>query len=147
SLSPVDSLFLKPSWKIDTGFDTIDRNGCRFCRVGRANGGIGLSAETHWLKREVYFGFAEIVTEYGSAFERGYRLGGGFSVGAYTDITDRWRLSATTGYFGFPAGDKGPEWRASAHQRFSLGKNLALRVDFNQRANHHEYLLNMHVYF
>ena len=147
SLSPVDSLFLKPSWKIDTGFDTIDRNGCRFCRVGRANGGIGLATESHWLKREVYFGFAEIVTEYGSAFERGYRIGAGLSIGAYTDIIDRWRLSATTGYFGFPVGDKSPEWRVSAHQRFSLGKNLALRLDFSQRAHSQEYLLNMHVYF
>ena len=146
SLSPVDSFFFKPSWKIDTGFDTIDQNGCRFCRVGRANGGIGLAAESHWSKRELYFGFAEIVTEYGGAFERGYRIGGGLSIGALADITDRWRISGSTGYLGFPVGDKSPEWRASVHQRFSLSKNLALRFDINQRAHRREYLLNFHIY-
>ncbi|MGH7794830.1 MAG: DUF4105 domain-containing protein [Candidatus Binatia bacterium] len=147
SLSPVDPFFFKPSWKIDTGFDTIQRNGCRFCRTGRLNGGIGLAAESHWLKREVYFSFAEVVTEYGGAFDRSYRIGGGLSVGALADITDRWKISATTSYLGFPAGDKTPEWRVSAQQRFSLSKNLALRFDFNQRANRQEYLLNVHVYF
>jgi uncharacterized protein DUF4105 len=147
SLFPVDSLFFKPSWKIDTGFDTIDRNGCRFCQAGRANGGIGLAAESHWLKREVFFGFAEIVSEYGRAFGHGYRIGGGLSAGALLDITERWKIAATTSYLGFPVGDKGPEWRVNAQQRFSLGKNLALRFDFNQRASRQEYLLNLHFYF
>jgi hypothetical protein len=147
SLSPVDPLFFKPSWKIDTGFDTIQRNGCRFCRIGRLNGGIGLAAETHWQKREVYFGFAEVVTEYGGAFDRSHRIGGGLSLGALADITDRWRLSATTTYLGFPVGDKGSEWRVGLQQRFSLSKDLALRFEFNQRANQQEYLLHLHVYF
>lgn len=147
SLSPIDSLFLKPSWKLDTGFDTVQRNGCRYCLAGRANGGIGLAAESHWLKREVYFGFAEIVSEYGKAFERGYRIGGGLSVGVLVDITDRWKVAATTAYLGFPLGEKKPEWRVSAQQRFTLSKNLALRFDFNQRANRQDYLLNLHFYF
>jgi hypothetical protein len=147
SLSPIDSLFLKPSWKLDTGFDTVQRNGCRYCLVGRANGGIGLAAESRWLKREVYFGFAEIVSEYGKAFERGYRIGGGLSVGVLVDITDRWKVAATTAYLGFPLGEKKPEWRVSAQQRFTLSKNLALRFDFNQRANRQDYLLNLHFYF
>jgi len=147
SLSPVDPLFLKPSWKIDTGFDTIQRDGCRFCRVGRLNGGIGVAAESHWVKREVYFGFAEFVAEYGKAFDRSHRIGGGLSVGALADITDRWKISALMTYLGFPAGDKGTEWRFSAQQRFSLSKDLALRLDFNQRANQQEYLLSLHVYF
>jgi hypothetical protein len=147
SLSPVDSLFLKPSWKIDTGFDTIQRNSCRFCLVGRANGGIGLAAESSWLKREVYFGLAEIVSEYGKAFDRSYRIGGGLSVGVLLDITDRWKVAATTAYLGFPLGEKKPEWRVSAQQRFTLSKNLTLRFDFNQRAARQDYLLNLHFYF
>jgi hypothetical protein len=147
SLFPVDPLFFKPSWKIDSGFDTIQRKDCRFCRVGRLNGGIGLAVERHWVKREVYFGFAEAVAEYGRAFDRSYRIGAGLSVGALADITDRWKISAVTTYLGFPLGDKGPEWRASIQQRFSLSKDLALRLDFNQRANQQEYLLHLHIYF
>jgi len=147
SLSPVDSLFLKPSWKLDTGFDTVQRKLCRYCLTGRANGGIGLAAESRWLTREVYFGFGEIVSEYGRAFDHGYRVGGGLSAGALVDITDRWKIAATTTYLGFAAGDKKPEWRVSAQQRFTLSRNLALRLDFNQRANRQDYLLNLHFYF
>jgi hypothetical protein len=147
SLSPVDSLFLKPSWKLDTGFDTVQRKLCRYCLTGRANGGIGLAAESRWLTREVYFGFGEIVSEYGRAFNHGYRVGGGLSAGALVDITDRWKIAATTTYLGFAAGDKKPEWRVSAQQRFTLSRNLALRLDFNQRADRQDYLLNLHFYF
>ena len=147
SLSPVDSLFLKPSWKLDTGFDTVQRKLCRYCLTGRANGGIGLAVESRWLTREVYFGFGEIVSEYGRAFDHGYRVGGGLSAGALVDITDRWKMAATTTYLGFAAGDKKPEWRVSAQQRFTLSRNLALRLDFNQRANRQDYLLNLHFYF
>jgi hypothetical protein len=147
SLSPVDSLFFTPSWKLDTGFDTIQGNGCRYCLAGRANGGLGLAAESRWFKREVYFSFAEIVSEYGKAFDRGYRIGGGLSAGLLADITERWKIGATTTYLGFPLGDKRPEWRIGAQQRFSLSKDLALRLDFNQRASRQESLLNLHFYF
>jgi hypothetical protein len=147
SLSPVDSLFFKPSWKLDTGFDTIERNGCRYCLAGRANGGIGLAVQSQLLKREVYFAFADIVSEYSKAFDRGYRIGAGLSVGALADITDRWKVALTTAYLGFPVGERRPEWRVGAQQRFSLGKNLAVRFDFNQRPSQREYLVNLHYYF
>ena len=38
SLSPVNELFQSPSWKINTGFETVQHNGCRFCRIGNLNG-------------------------------------------------------------------------------------------------------------
>lgn len=147
SLSPVDSLFFKPSWKFNTGLETIDRNGCRFCRVGGAGGGIGLAAESSWLRREVYYGFGEIAAEYSQAFARDYRVGGGLSAGTLIDITERWKIAASLSYFGYPAGDGKPEWRVGAQQRFALSENLALRFDFNQRLNKREYLLNLHFYF
>ena len=147
SLSPVDSLFWQPSWKLDLGFDTVRQKDCRYCFVGRTNGAIGLAAESRWLTGEVYFGFAEIVSEYGKGFDHGYRIGAGLSAGALVDITDRWKMGATTTYLGFAAGDKKPEWRVSAQQRFALSRNLALRLDFTQRASQQDYLLNLHFYF
>jgi hypothetical protein len=147
SLSPIDSLFLKPSWKLDFGFDTVLQKDCRYCLVGRANGGVGLAAESRWLTREVYFGFAEIVNEYGRGFDHRYRIGGGLSAGVLVDVTDGWKIAATTTYLGFAAGDQKPEWRVSAQQRFALTRNLALRLDFNQRASQQDYLLNLHFYF
>jgi hypothetical protein len=147
SLSPINALFRSPSWKVATGFDTIQHNGCRFCRAGNFNGAIGIAAESAWFKREVYFGFAEAAAEYGSVFDNDYRLGGGASAGALIDVSERWRMGVFGTYLNFPAGDKSSEWRISAQQRYTLHKNLALRFDFNQRAHTQEYLLNLQAYF
>jgi Domain of unknown function (DUF4105) len=147
SLSPVDSLFFKPSWRFNTGLETIHRNGCRYCRVGGADGGIGLAAESSWLRREVYYVFTEAAAEYSRAFASDYRVGAGLLAGTLVDITDRWKIAASVSYFGYPAGDGKPEWRVGAQQRFTLTKDLALRFDFNQRLSRQEYLLNLHFYF
>ncbi|MGH7931480.1 MAG: DUF4105 domain-containing protein, partial [Candidatus Binatia bacterium] len=147
SLAPINVLFQSPSWKVATGFDTIRHNGCRFCRAGNLNGGIGIAAESSWLKREVYFGFAELATEYGRVFDSDYRIGGGATAGALVDITERWKMGVSGSYLNFPAGDKSAEWRISAQQRFTLSKNVVARFDFNQRARTREYLLNLQAYF
>lgn len=147
SLSPVDSLFFKPSWRFNSGFETIDRNGCRFCRLGGASGGIGLTVESSWFQREVFYGFTEVAAEYSRALAHDYRIGGGLSVGILADLTDRWKVSASASYFGYGAGDQKPEWRFGAQQRFTLTKDLALRFDFNQGLSKQEYLLNLYFYF
>ncbi len=147
SLSPINDLFQSPSWKINTGFETIEHRGCRFCGVLNLNGGIGVSAESSWLKREVYFGFTEFAAQYGRAFNSDYRLGGGATAGTLVDITERWKLGASATYLRFPAGEKSAEWRISAQQRYTLTKNLAMRFEFNQRAGTQEYLLNVQIYF
>ena len=147
SLAPANSLFFSPSWKVSTGFDTIRRNGCRFCRAGNFNGGIGLAAESAWLNREVYFAFAEVSAEYGRVFASDYRIGGGASAGALLDITERWKVGLSAGYLRFPAGDESSEWRFSAQQRYTLNRNLAVRFEFNRRGGTQEYLLNLQAYF
>ena len=147
SLSPVNALFQSPSWKINTGFATIQHNGCRFCRIGNLNGGIGIAAESAWLKREVYFAFADLAAEYGRVFDSDYRIGGGITVGALADVTERWKIGLSGTYLQFPIGEKSGEWRISAQQRYTLHKNVALRFDFNQRAGTQEYLLNLQFYF
>lgn len=147
SLSPINSLFQSPSWKLATGFNTLQHKGCRFCRVGNFDGGIGVAAESAWLKREVYFGFAELAAEYGRVFNGDYRVGAGASAGILVDITERWKIGASGTYLNFPAGDKSAEWRATAQQRYTLNKNFALRFDFSQRAHTQEYLFSLHGYF
>ena len=147
SLSPINALFQSPSWKIGTGLETIEHNQCRFCRIGNLNGGIGLSTESSWLKREVYFGFAELAAEFGRVLDSDYRIGGGATVGALVDVTERWKIGASGTYLNFAAGDKSAEWRFSAQQRYTLYKNVAVRFDFNRRARTQEYLLNLQAYF
>jgi hypothetical protein len=147
SLSPVDALFKSPSWKIATGLDTIRHDNCRFCRAGHLNAGIGVSSESFWLKREVYFGFTELAAEYGPVFAGNYRLGGGVNLGMLVDITDGWKAGLSASYLHYPLGDKSGEWRISAQQRYSVRKNIAVRLEFNQRQHVQEYLINLHLYF
>jgi hypothetical protein len=147
SLSPVDALFASPSWKITAALDTIQHHNCRFCRIGNLNAGIGVATESSWSNREVYFGLAELVSEVGPVFHGNHRLGGGLTVGAMADITERWKLAVSGSYLNFPVGDRSDEWRISAQQRYSLQKNLALRFDFNQRHGTQELLLNLHAFF
>jgi hypothetical protein len=147
SLSPMDALFKSPSWKVSTGLETIRHKSCRFCRIGNFKGGIGAAAESAWLMRTVYYGFAELASEYGRVFDGNFRLGGGASIGALADITDRWKFGVAGTYLNFPAGESSDEWRFSAQHRYTLHKNFALRFDFNQRPRNREYLLNLHAYF
>jgi hypothetical protein len=147
SLSPVNALFQSPSWKIATGFKTLRHEGCLYCRVGNLDGGIGIAAESALLKREVYFGFAELAAEYGSVLDKGYRVGGGATAGVLVDVTERWKMGLSATFMNFASGDKSGEWRTSAQQRFTLSKNFAVRFDFNQRARTQEYLLNLQAYF
>ena len=51
SLTPADALFRSPSWKVNVGMQTLRHNDCRYCTAGVANGGAGLTFETHLLKR------------------------------------------------------------------------------------------------
>jgi hypothetical protein len=147
SLSPLNALFGSPSWKVDTGLRTIEHNGCRFCRIGDFNAGIGVALEADWMMRTVYFGFADLAAEYGAVFQGNHRLGGGATLGAFIDFTARWKAGVSAQYVNFPLGDQGQEWRFSAQQRYTLRKDIALRLDFNQRRHIQEFLLNLHVYF
>jgi hypothetical protein len=147
SLSPMDALFQSPSWKLSTGLETIRHNHCRFCRIGNFKGGIGAAGESAWLKRAVYFGFVDLASEYGQVFNGNFRLGGGATIGALADITDRWKFALSGTYLNFPLGEKSDEWRVSAQHRYTLHKNFALRFEFNQRPRNQEYLLNLHAYY
>jgi hypothetical protein len=147
SLSPMNDLFQSPSWKVNIGFQTIRHNGCRFCGLGFLNPGVGAAVETSLLKREVYFGFAELAAEYGPVLKSDYRIGGGATVGTLIDLTERWKAGAWATYLQFPVGEKSGEWRFSAQQRYTLRQNLAVHLDFNRRAGTEEDLLNLLVYF
>ena len=147
SLSPVDALFASPSWKINAALDTIEHHNCRFCRIANLNAGIGIAAESSWLKRQVYFGLAEFSTEVGPVFHGNHRVGGGLTVGAVTDITERWKFAVSGSYLNFPLGEKSDEWRLSTQQRYTLRRNFAVRFDFNHRARTQEIVVNLQAFF
>lgn len=147
SLSPIDSLFQAPSWKISAGMQTLSRPDCRLCSNGNLNGGIGAAFETLFWRREVYFAFAELDANYGPAFEERHRVGGGGTIGLLADLTDRWRLLASSTYLRFPLGERSEDIRVSVGQRYTVQRNLALRLEFNHRNHDDELLFTVHAYF
>jgi hypothetical protein len=148
SLTPADALFLSPSWKVNVGMQTLRHNDCRYCTAGLVNGGAGLTFETHFLKREYFFGFGELEITYSHAFEEKHRAGGGGTLGVVADLTDRWRLLASAGYLRFALGEKSDEVRWSVGQRYTLAKDAALRFEFNHRERRdNEALFTIHAYF
>ena len=151
SLSPVDRLFFSPSWKVSAGLQTVrqERAGvsCRYCKNGNFNGGPGLAIQTDFWRREVWFGFAEVDVNVSPAYAYDHRAGGGGTLGFYADVTDRWRLLASTTYLHYPLGERSDDWRASVQQRITIQKNLAIRGEFNHRRHDNEALFTVQAYF
>jgi len=147
SLSPIDSVFRAPSWKINAGMNTIRFDSCQLCSNGFLNGGIGAAIESHWLKREVMFAFAEAEANYSRAYEEDHRVGGGGTAGLLTDLTDRWRLMASGTYLRYALGDKSDDVRWFVGQRFTLLQNLSLRLEYNHRDHDNDVMFSMQVFF
>ncbi len=147
SLSPMDPLFHAPSWKINVGMQTIRHHTCLLCSNGVINGGIGAAVESHWLKREVYFAFAEVEANYSRAYEERHRIGGGGTVGMLADLTDRWKLMLSGSYLRYALGEKSDDVRWSVGQRYMLGQNLALRLEYNHRDHDNDVLFSVQAFF
>ncbi|MBS0169766.1 MAG: DUF4105 domain-containing protein [Nitrospira sp.] len=147
SLSPIDRLFRSPSWKLNLGMQTIKHGECQLCSNWSVNGGIGASAETHLLRREVFFAFAEVEGNYSRAYEERYRVGGGASVGFYADLAERWRLLASATYLRYALGDRSDDVRWAVGQRYTLAQNWALRLEYSHRDHDNDVLFTVQAFF
>jgi hypothetical protein len=147
SLSPIDSAFRSPSWKINIGMNTIKFNGCQLCSNGVINGGIGGAIESRFLKREVFFAFAEAEANYSRAYQDDYRIGGGGTAGMLADITDHWKLMTTGSYLKYVLGDKSDDIRWFVGSRYTLAQNWALRLEYNHRSQDNDVVFSMQVFF
>jgi hypothetical protein len=147
SLSPIDSVFHSPSWKINAGMNTIHFGSCQLCSNGVLNGGIGAAVESHWLKREVVFAFAEAEANYSRAYEEDHRVGGGGTVGLLADLTDRWKLMASGTYLRYALGDTSDDFRWFVGQRYTLSQNWAFRLEYNHRDHDNDVLFGLQGFF
>ncbi len=147
SLSPIDSVFHAPSWKINAGMNTIRFGSCQLCSNGVLNGGIGAAVESHWLKREVVFAFAEAEANYSRAYEEDHRVGGGGTVGLLADLTDRWKLMASGTYLRYALGDKSDDFRWFVGQRYTLSQNWAIRLEYNHRDYDNDVVFSVQAFF
>jgi hypothetical protein len=147
SLSPIDSVFHAPSWKINLGMQTIKHNGCQFCSNGVMNGGIGGAIESRLLKREVLFAFAETEVNYSRAYQERHRIGGGGTVGMLVDLTERWKLMATGTYLKYALGETSDDIRWFVGSRYTLMQNLALRLEYTHRDHDNDVLFTVQAFF
>jgi len=148
SLSPMDSLFIAPSWKINAGMQSIRHGTCRYCSAGVVNGGVGAAYETHVIGREVLFAFVEAEASYSSAYGENHRAGAGGTVGLTASLTERWKLLVSSSYLKFPLGEHSDDLRVSVGQRYTIQRNLAVRLEYNHRDRRdNELLFTVHAYF
>ena len=147
SLSPIDSVFHAPSWKLNVGMNTIRHHDCQLCSNGFFNGGIGGAKELRLLKREVLFAFAETEASVSKAYDEMHRIGGGGTVGILADMTERWKIMATGSYLKFPLGDKSDDFRWYVGSRFTLAQNWAVRLEYNHRDRDNDVLFSVQAYF
>lgn len=147
SLSPIDSVFHAPSWKLNTGMNTIRYHDCQLCSNGFVNTGIGGAKELRLLKREVLFAFGEVEANISGAYHDMHRVGGGGTVGMLADITERWKMMATGSYLRFPLGDKSDDFRWYVGSRFALARNWAVRLEYNHRDHDNDVIFNVQAFF
>lgn len=147
SLAPMDALFHGPSWKFNVGMNTIRFGDCQLCSNGVLNGGIGAALESHWLKREVYFAFAETEANYSKAYEERHRIGGGGTAGMLADMTEDWRLMATGTYLKYALGEKSDDIRWFVGSRYTLTQNSVLRLEYNHRDRDNDVMFSVQAFF
>jgi hypothetical protein len=147
SITPMDRLFHSPSWKLNVGMQTIRHRDCQLCSNGVAGGGVGAAAETHLLRREVYFAFAEVEANYSHAYEERHRIGGGASAGMYADLAERWRVMVTGTYLRYALGEKSDDVRWTAGQRFTLAKDWAVRLEYSHRDHDDDVMFSVQTFF
>jgi hypothetical protein len=147
SLSPIDSVFHAPSWKVNIGMQTIKHNECQLCSNGVMNVGIGGAMESRLLKREVLFAFAEAEANYSRAYLERHRVGGGGTVGMLADVTDQWKIMATGTYLKYELGEKSDDIRWFVGSRYTLMQNWALRLEYNHRNHDNDVMFSTQMYF
>jgi hypothetical protein len=126
------------------GVETLNRRKGHYYTNVNANGGLGLTTQTHWLRREVYFAFSELDAN-GSA--RRYRIGGGSTLGALLPLSESWKILASVTYLYYPVGNQGDVFRAFFGYSYALRQNLALRFEFHYREKDMETSVQFHAYF
>lgn len=147
SLFPIDELFQKPSWKLDLGVSTARDIGCARCNFYNANVGLGL-ARRSWLPIPVLaYAFAEADANYGEVFAEKHRAGGGVTGGAYIDPLPRWRIHLSATYRTYPLGDRSSYSIGTVQQRYTLSRNLEIRLALHQYKDDREGMISLFAYF
>ena len=128
SLSPRDDFFESLSWNIGAGWRrAFVRDGSRPLATA-VDGGAG-AAWSAMDERLLLYVFLDGSTRLHPRLEHGYALGTGGRLGALLDLAPRWRAHAYVRALRYFLGEQETQPAAGLEQHFSLGRDVALRLD------------------
>ena len=132
SLAPRDDFFQPRSWRISGGWHrSFVRNGSEPL-LAFLDGGAGAA----WSDRgghTLFYGLAEAALRVNRELDGGYGVGAGARVGALADFTARWRVNAYASGVNYFLGESDQPRTVGLQQRFTLGRDSALRFDVERR--------------
>lgn len=132
SLAPRDDFFQPRSWRVSGGWQrSFVRNGSEPL-VAFLDGGAGAS----WTDRTnhvLFYALGEAALRMNRELEGGYGIGAGARVGTMVDLTSRWRANAYASGFNYFLGESDQPRRIGLDQRFTLGRDSAIRFDLERR--------------
>ena len=136
SLAPRDDFFQPRSWRVSGGWQrSFVRNGSEPL-VAFFDGGAGASWAKGGSDRRggaLFYGLAEAALRLNRELDGGYGVGAGARFGALADVTSRWRVNAYASGIDYFLGESDQPRRLGLEQRFTLGRDSALRFDFERR--------------
>ncbi len=148
SLSPLDPWVRKPSWKLSTGVDQAKELGCSgaACMYYSLNGGMGVSAQSRLLRRQLYYLLAESDLGAGPILPLGWRAGAGGTAGVIIDLSARWRVLGEATYIEY-ARRSAPRQRLRLTSSVRLTRNAEFRVTLDRRVPDEEAGAMLFLYF
>ncbi len=147
SLSPIDPLFPKPSWRLNVGVDTLRDLDCTYCNSFRANFGVGASYRPRFFSPFLLYAFADADSDFSSRLDDGFRIGGVLEIGGYVDLTENWQVQIAGSYRNYFLGDEKNMFAATFAQRYSLSQNFDVRLEYNRYDENDEGILSANFYF
>jgi hypothetical protein len=147
SLTPLEPIFKKPSWKVNLGFDTIRDFDCGYCISFKGNAGYGYSYKPSHKSPYILFVMAELEAETSGHLEENHRAGGGVSGGLFFDFSEDWRLQLGAEYKRFPLGNTSEYIRYDTKLRYSPTKDIDLRLEYQRFDQKDQGLFSINLFF
>ena len=135
SLSPRNDFFQSLSWKVNFGWSRKRVAEGNEPLLARLNSGVGLTWDISLLdqRASLVYVFMDATLENSGEYTRNYALGAGPAVGVVSDITRNWRMNAYARVQRFGLGEPHTTAELSLQQRYSIGPQTALRLEFMRK--------------
>ncbi|SNX60171.1 protein of unknown function [Nitrosomonas ureae] len=147
ALNPYDSLFIKPSWRINFSIDTLRDRDCNYCNAITGSYGRGMSYRPTFFSSLLLFSFLDLRTEFSNHLKQDYRFGGSMEAGAYYDFNSHLRIKFSGSYRTFFLGEHKHFFTSHVVTRYAYSQNLDMRLEFNRYDNNTESIFAINYYF